>query len=168
MRKNIGLLFALLLISVSCSVSYQFNGASINYDETPDIDIRDFQNQALLVYPPLAQRFNESIKDMFTRRTKLKFTTVNPSMEIEGEITRYDLTPQAVQENNLAAQTRLTMAVKFRFRNNKRPEQDKEETISAYRDFDSSKSLNDVEEQLTDELTKDIVDQIFNATMSNW
>lgn len=168
MKKNIVLLFVFLLVSASCSVSYKFNGASINYEETPDIDIRDFQNQALLVYPPLAQRFNESVKDLFTRRTKLKFTTVNPSMEIEGEITRYDLTPQAVQENNLAAQTRLTMAVKFRFRNNKRPEQDKEETISAYRDFDSSKNLNDVEEQLTDELTKDIVDQIFNATMSNW
>lgn len=169
MKKNLFILFIFVLISGSCSVSYTFNGASINYEETPDIEIRDFQNQALLVYPPLAQRFNEDLKDMFTRRTKLRFTTVNPSMELEGEITRYDLTPLAVKEDRMASQTRLTMAVTFRFRNNKRPEQDKDnETISAYRDFDSNKMLTDVQDQLIEELTKDIIDQIFNSTMSNW
>ncbi len=167
MRKII--LFCLLsIVVISCTVSYKFNGASINYQETPDIDLREFQNQAPLVYPLLTQVFNERMKDVFTRNTKLRFTTVNPALEIEGEIVRYDLTPQAVQENNLAAQTRLTMAVKFRYRNNKRPEQDKEETISAYRDFSSSLMLTDVQDQLIKELTEDIVDQIFNATMSNW
>jgi hypothetical protein len=75
----------------------------------------------------LAQMFNEEMKDVFIRGTKLQFTSVAPSMEIEGEIVRWDLTPLAVQENNLASQTRLTMAVKFRFRNNVRPEEDKEE-----------------------------------------
>lgn len=167
MRKII--LFCLLsIVVISCTVSYKFNGASINYQETPDIDLREFQNQAPLVYPLLTQVFNERMKDVFTRNTKLRFTTVNPALEIEGEIVRYDLTPQAVQENNLAAQTRLTMAVKFRYRNNKRPEQDKDETISAYRDFSSSLMLTDVQDQLIKELTEDIVDQIFNATMSNW
>ena len=160
-----GLLISLLI--VSCTVSYKFNGASINYDETPTIDIRDFQNQAPLVYPPLAQRFSEHMKDVFTRSTKLKFTTVNPSLELEGEIVRYDLTPLTVQEDMFSSQTRLTMGVRFRYRNNKNSQED-EETITAYRDFDSSKMLTDVEEGLTEELTKDIVDQIFNATMSNW
>lgn len=167
--KNFFLLLLFLFSMTTCTVSYQFNGASINYEETPSIEIRDFQNQALLVYPPLIQRFNEDIKDVFTRRTKLKFTTVNPSMELEGEVIRYDLTPLAVQENNLASQTRLTMTVRYRFRNNKRPEQDKnDETISAYRDFSSDKMLTTVQDELVKELTKDIVDQIFNATMSNW
>lgn len=166
--RNILLLLLFAFGTSTCSVSYKFNGASINYQETPNIDIRDFQNQALLVYPPLTQRFNEGLKDMFTRRTKLKFTTINPSMELEGEIVRYDLTPLAVQENNLASQTRLTMAVKFRFINNKMTGQDKDETISAYRDFSSSLAFDSVQEGLVDELIKDIVDQIFNATMSNW
>ncbi|MDR2955527.1 MAG: LPS assembly lipoprotein LptE [Prevotella sp.] len=166
--KKMLLIILISALVTGCKVSYGFNGASINYAETPDIDIRDFQNQALLVYPPLSQRLNEGLKDQFTRSTKLKFTTVNPSMELEGEIIRYDLTPLAVQENNLASQTRLTMAVKYRFRNNKRPEQDKEETISAYRDFDSSYMLTDVQDNLIEELNKDIIDQIFNATMSNW
>ncbi|MDU1889135.1 MAG: LPS assembly lipoprotein LptE [Dysgonomonas sp.] len=167
MKKILSLLLISLLI-VGCTVSYKFNGASINYEETPDIDIRDFQNQAPLVYPQLAQVFNEKMKDVFTRNTKLRFTTVNPSLEIEGEIVRYDLTPLSVKEDNFSSQTRLTMAVKFRYQNNKNPKDDKEETISAYRDFDSSKMLTEVQDELIKQLTEDIVDQIFNATMSNW
>lgn len=166
--KKIVMPVLLSIIMTACTVSYKFNGSNINYTETPTLEIRDFQNQAPLVYPPLTQVFNERMKDVFIRGTKLQLTSIAPSMEIEGEIVRYDLTPLAVQENNLASQTRLTMAVKFRFRNNVRPEEDKEETISAYRDFSSSLMLTDVQDGLIDELTKEIVDQVFNATMSNW
>ena len=74
----------------------------------------------------------------------------------------------AVKENALASTTRLTMAVRVRYRNNVNPNEDKEETFSAYRDFDSRLGLSSVEEGLYDELNKEIVDQIFNATMSNW
>lgn len=166
--KKIVMFVLLSIIMTACTVSYKFNGSNINYSETPTLDIRDFQNQAPLVYPPLTQVFNERMKDVFIRGTKLQLTNIAASMEIEGEIVRYDLTPLAVQENNLASQTRLTMAVKFRFRNNVRSEEDKEETISAYRDFSSSLMLTDVQDGLIDELTKEIVDQVFNATMSNW
>lgn len=171
--KRIISLVILSIAMVACTISYKFNGSNIDYKETPTINIRDFQNQAPLVYPPLAQAFNERMKDVFVRGTKLQLTDVNPSMEIEGEIVRYDLTPLSVKENNqginLASETRLTMAVKFRFRNNKKPEEDKpDETISAYRDFPSSRMLTEVQDQLIEELNKDIVDQIFNATMGNW
>jgi len=168
MRKI--LLFLLFtVILTACTVSYKFNGASINYEETPTIDIRDFQNQAPMVYLPLAQVFNEQLKDVFTRSTKLKFTTINPSLELEGEIIRYDLTPLSVQEDMFSAQTRLTLGIRYRYRNNKNPAEDKnDEVITAFRDFDSSMMLTDVQDGLIDELTKDIVDQIFLATMSNW
>lgn len=168
-------ILSLLLITLSmtaCKMSYSFSGSNIDYKENPTISIRDFQNQAPLVYPPLTQTFNERMKDVFVRGTKLQLADVNPSMEIEGEIVRYDLTPLSVKETNqgvnLASETRLTMSVKYRFRNNKKPEEDKEETISAYRDFASSKMLTEVQDQLIEELNKDIVDQIFNATMGNW
>jgi hypothetical protein len=56
----------------------------------------------------------------------------------------------------------------MRYRNNKVEGQDKEETISAYRNFPSDRLLTDVQDQLIKELSGDIIDQIFNATMSNW
>ena len=60
------------------------------------------------------------------------------------------------------------MNVRMRFRNNKIPGQDKEETISANRTFSSNVNLTDVQDQLIEELNKEIVDQIFNTTMANW
>jgi hypothetical protein len=169
MKKAIPHIFLLLLLAfASCKISYQFNGASIDYSLTKTMWIADFQNQALNQYPPLIQEFNNHIKDIYTRNTKLQFVETNPDMELEGEITRYEFSPLAVQENAVAAQTRLTMAVHIRFVNNKNSAEDKESTFSAYRDFDSSLAINDVQDELNTQLTEDIVDQIFNATMANW
>lgn len=163
-------LFFVALISLlsSCTMSYRFNGASIDYDVTKTIMIADFPNQAPLVYPPLEQRFNEELKDLFTRNTRLQFVRQNADLEMEGEIVGYELTPLAVQEDSFASETRLTLTVRMRFRNNKVEGQDREERLSAYRNFPADRMLNDVQDQLIAELVKEIVDQIFNSTMSNW
>lgn len=157
-----------LLISTSCNISYKFNGASIDYAVTKSIKISNFINQAPLVYPPLEQLFNEELKDKFTRNTRLQLVNQNGDMEIEGEIVGYELTPLAVQEDAFASETKLTMSVRMRFINNKVEGKDKEETISASRNFSSNVMLNDVQDQLIKELTEEIVDQIFNTTMADW
>lgn len=168
MRKLISCL-VILLIVVSCRISYQFNGASIDYSKVKTIQIKDFQNQARLVYPPLSQMFSERMKDVFIRNTKLQLVNNGPAdLEIEGEIIGYDLMALAVQEGQFASQTRLTMTVRMRFRNNVNPQEDKEETFSAYQNFNSNEILDNIQAQLVEELNKEIVDQIFNATMANW
>src|SRR5690554_1437214 len=161
--------FVLLAVLLSsCSLSYKFNGASIDYSLTKTILISEFPNQAPLVYPPLEQRFNEELKDLFTRSTRLQFVRQNADLEMEGEIVGYSLTPLAVQEDSFASETRLTLTVRMRYRNNKVEGQDKEETLSAYRNFPADRMLTDVQDQLIGELIKEITDQIFNTTMSNW
>ena len=58
-------LFCLIgLIVTACSISYKFNGASIDYTKVKTITIKDFPNQAPLVYPPLSQKFTEALKDI--------------------------------------------------------------------------------------------------------
>lgn len=169
MNKKIAVTFSLILILLSCRVSYQFNGASIDYSKVKTIDIQNFKNQALDVYPLLTQYFNEYIKDFYTRNTKLQIVDNQASdLELEGEITRYYLMPLAVQDNAYASQTRLTMEVRIRYRNNTNPDEDTEQTFSAYRDFASDELFTNVQDQLIEQLTKDIVDQIFNATLSKW
>lgn len=142
------------------------------------MEIRDFMNQAPLNYPPLTIRFNEHLKDVYTRNTKLSFVEAGGDLELEGEIVRYDLTPLSVKEMGSdggsgssqlrAAETRLTMSVRIRYRNNVQEGKDKEETITAYRDFSTDKMLDEVQDDLIKELTEEIADQIFNATLSDW
>jgi hypothetical protein len=166
--KRIIFMTALFAMLQACSISYKFNGASVDYNVTKTIRLANFPNQAPLVYPPLEPRFNEELKDIFTRNTKLRFVNQNADIEIEGEIVGYELTPMAVQEDALASETRLTMTVRMRYTNNKVDGQNKEVTFTAYRNFPSDKVLTDVQDQLIKELISDIVDQIFNSTMSNW
>ena len=110
----------------------------------------------------------EALKDLYTRQTRLQIVRDNGDLDLEGEITGYDLTPLAVQEDALSAQTRLTITVRFRYTNRVKPEEDTEQTVSAYREFDSNVMLQDVQDDLCDEIIDELVDQIYNATVANW
>ena len=58
-RNIIGCLLGLVVMLSACTISYKFNGASIDYTKVKSISIKDFPNQAPLVYAPLAQLFTE-------------------------------------------------------------------------------------------------------------
>ena len=160
---------AILLVALtSCSISYKFNGASINYDTTKTISIANFPIKAALVYPPLEELFTNSLKNAYTRQTRLQIVSSGGDLQLEGEITNYDLTPQAVTEDAYASQTRLTITVRVRYTDNKKPENDLDRTFSAYRDFPSSSMLTDVQDELITQITQELADLIFNATVGNW
>ena len=173
MRKILLVLFFLLLFD-SCSVKYGFSGISIDYSKVKSMSINDFPNQAAIVYPPLGLEFNDYLKNYYTRNTKLFFEPAGGDLELEGEITRYDLSPLSVQESRdgigmLSTMTRLTIAVKFRYRDNVTPTNDKNgEVVTVYRDFDSSKSLDEVQDALNKEMVEEIVQQMFNLTLTDW
>lgn len=169
LKLNKIFIFVLLaLMAVACSISYKFNGASIDYTKIKTITIKDFPNQAPLVYPPLSQNFTEALKDIFTRQTRLILVKNNGDLDLEGEITGYDLTPMAVKEDAYASQTRLTITIRVRYSNRVNPDQDFEQTFSAYKEFSADKMLQDVQQQLSKEIIDEIVDQIYNSTVANW
>ncbi|MCQ2349696.1 MAG: LPS assembly lipoprotein LptE [Paludibacteraceae bacterium] len=174
MKKKLLLLLPIVAIVCcyfvvsSCQISYKFNGASIDYSKVKTICINDFPNRAALVYPELAPKFNDELRDIYSRQTRLQSVTRNGDLNIEGAITGYTLQPLAIGTDALAAQTRLTLSIHVEFTNNSDPNTNFEKTFSANRTFDSSNTLEDVQEALCEELVKEIVEQIFNETVSNW
>ncbi len=168
LNKKIGWICFLGVLFTACSISYSFNGASIDYTKVSTITIHEFPNQAPLVSPPLAQNFTEGLKDMYIRRTRLQMVPANGDLELEGEITGYDLAPMAIKEDAYSSQTKLTMTVRVRYMNKSAPEEDFEQSFSAYREFDSNQMLQDVQDELNDILIKEITEQIFNQTVANW
>ena len=82
-----------------CRISYKFNGAAIDYNVYKTISIGNFPIRAALVYPPLQQTFENALLDYVQRNTRLQVVdNVNADLQLEGEITGYTLTPQAVTE----------------------------------------------------------------------
>ena len=156
------------LMATACSISYNFNGASIDYTKVKTIMISDFTNQASYVNPTLAPEFTEELKDIYIRQTRLEQVKSNGDLALEGEVTGYDFTPMAVKEDAIASQTRLTITVRVRYMNNTNPDEDFEQSFSAYREFDSNLMLQQVESSLCAEIIEEIVDQVYNATVANW
>lgn len=166
MRKGILLLCVVLLNA--CTISYKFNGASIDYSTTKTISIADFPNMAALVHPPLSNNLSDGIRDIFQRQTRLEQVRRGGNLELEGEITGYTLTPMAVAADSYASETKLTITVKVRFTNNVAPEESFEKTYTAYQTFDSSQMLVDVQDELCTTMITEIADQIYNDTVAKW
>lgn len=172
MKKSVLLKIFLVIVMAttwqSCRISYKFNGAALDYSVYRTINVSEFPIRAALVYPPLQQTFENELLDYIARNTRLNIVDGSADLELSGEITGYNLTPQAVNEDAYASKTRLTITVRVKYTDNRAEGKDIDQTFSAYRDFDSSEMLTDVQDELCQQISKELVDLIFNATLGNW
>lgn len=159
---------AMLSMWQACTISYKFNGAALDYNVYKTISVSEFPIRAALVYPPLQQTFENQLLDYIARNTRLQVKDSASDLQIEGEITGYNLSPQAVTEDAYASRTRLTITVRVKYTDNRQESNNIDQTFSAYRDFDSSEMLTDVQDELCLQISKELVDLIFNATLGNW
>jgi hypothetical protein len=145
-----------------------FTGSSIPI-EVKSVSIDYFRNQAPIVQPTLSQVFTDALKDRFISQTNLEMVDDFGDFSFEGVITNYNTKPTAITGEETAAMNRLTISVKVKFQNNQTESPKSfERSFSAYADYDSSESLESVEETLIEEIVEQLVDNIFNATASNW
>jgi len=156
------------LLVVSCSVSYKFNGASIDYSKTKTIQIADFPIRSSYVWGPMGPMFNNQLKDIFASHTRLMQVRNNGDLKLEGEITQYTQRNKSVSAEGYSAQTELTMTVNVRFTNTKNHSEDFERQFSSSQSYETTLSLASVQEELVTQMIKDICDQIFNAAVANW
>ena len=161
-------LTACLLLLSSCSISYKFNGANINYQTTHSISIADFPNNAPMVNPTLSNNLSEGIRDIYQRQTRLEVLRKGGDLELEGEIVGYDITQGAISADSYASESKLTIRVAVRFNNNIYPEESFEKTYSAYRTFDANLLLSDVQDEICDLIITEIAENIYNDTVAKW
>jgi outer membrane lipopolysaccharide assembly protein LptE/RlpB len=166
--RNVLPLYLFTFLLLSCSVSYKFNGASIDYTKVKSIQIAEFPIRASYIWGPMGPIFNNELKNQFADHTKLSQVKRNGDLKIEGEITKYEQRNKSVTAEGYSAQTELSMTVNVRFTNNKNHDQDFEQSFSAQQSYDTKLSLNSVQEELVTQMVKDIVEQIFNKAVADW
>ncbi len=168
MARKLILALLVMLVAQGC-ISYKFNGASIDYNKYKTVSFANFPIRAALVYPPLQQVFQNKLQDVVTQQTRLQqVDNPNSNLRFEGEITNYSLSPQAVGDNAYATRTRLTISVRVHYIDNINEALSNDINVSAYRDFDANQLLIDVQDQLCEEISTELVDLIFNQTLGNW
>jgi len=164
-------ILVLAVIVNACKITYNFTGGSLPADvKTVFIDF--FKNRARVVNPMLSQTFTEKMKDKFVNETGLSMEKDQGDLEFSGEITGYEVRPLSIQQSeqgrDFASMNRLTVTVKVVFTNNKNHEQDFNTSFSAYYDWESTRSLNEVENDAVDVIVEQLIDDIFNKSVANW
>lgn len=160
-------LSAAVLLGGCSIVNYSFSGTSIQPD-VKTVTINYFEYKALKVNPNLSNDLTEALKDKFRKLTKLEQVEMDGDLDLQGEVTGYEVRAAAVTANEVAAQNRLTVTVKLKFTNKKYPEDDFEKNFSAYSDYDSTNSLDAVESTLCQEIIDKLVEDMFNASVAQW
>lgn len=158
----------LTVMATSCRISVTLNGAPIDYNVYKTVHVGNFPIRAALVYAPLQTTFENELLNYVSRNTRLQTTDGPSDLSLEGEITQYSLSPQAVTEDAYASKTRLTIGVRVKYTDNRNDKNSIDQTFTAYRDFDATQLLIDVQDQLCQEISEELVDLIFNATLGNW
>ena len=148
---------------------YTFTGASIS-DNARTFSVAYFPNNAAMVAPILSSTLTDALRERFSRQTRLSQIQEGGDLAVEGEITNYVSAPSSYSsaDGGVAELNRLTLTVQVRFTNAIEPQWNYNKSFSAYRDYSASQLLQEVEGSLIQEMVSDLVDDIFNACVSNW
>ena len=105
----------LALMLVGCTISYKFNGASINYDIIKTITLENFPNRALYQWGPMESMFNNALSDKYANQTKLQQVNRGGDLILSGEITAYDQVNKSISSDGYSSMMQLKMSVKVKF-----------------------------------------------------
>ena len=165
-NKPFLLLLSVIILLASCGI-YSFTGASIP-PGAKTVSVQYFPNKAATIQPNLSQVFTEKLKDAFVEQTNLTLTEDEGDLSFSGHISKYQINPMAIQSNETAGQNRLTIAINVTFKSVIDSKANFEYTFSRYRDYNSSENISEIEETLIDEISNELVEDIFNKAVVNW
>lgn len=159
-------LFIVLMLGLSSC--YSFKGISVP-ENAKTVKVEFFQNEARLQVASLSQDFTELLKEEIEKNTNLRVTNrADADLIFKGSIASYAVSSIAPTGNETTALNRITMGVQVEFENNLEEKGGWESRFNRFAQFESSKSLTDVQDELNATLNEEIVNLIINKAFSNW
>ena len=167
-NKNLYLITILcIVIFQSCGI-YSFSGASIP-EEAKSIYISSFKNESSLAPADITNNLMEILISKCQNETNLIISTSNISdLNFYGKITKYEIQPISIQNNETAAQNRLTIQLEVQYINNIDKDQSFKKNFTDYADFNSEQNLTEIEDELNIIIITNLVDDIFNNAFMKW
>ena len=167
--KLVGILTLCLLIMVSifqsCTIS--LSGATLD-PELKTFYIPNFTNNAENALPSLSQRLTEDLKDKVRAESRLVLSEEIPDIEFRGTLVDYRITAEAPRTGESTAINRLTITLAISYFNNRKNTEIWQKNFSFFYDFSSVIDFSSVQETANKAISKQIMEDIFNAAFSNW
>ena len=160
------MIFPLLLLQQSCS--YKLTGTTIPV-EMKTVAVQFFENNATLVVPYLSQDFTEALKERIRNQSRLSVIRADADGNFEGRISDYSIRPVAIQGNERAGLSRLSITVNVKYTNQLKPEQSFEQSFTRFQDLNlNAGPLQTQERNLIPLINKQLTEDIFNRAFDNW
>lgn len=159
----------LALTAYALNGCYTFKSAGI----PPGMEtfyVAEVENTAANVVGTLASNFQLKLVDKVRIEGKLTPTEYEPHVEFNAVITGYNVTSVAPEEGQTTAFNRLDIRVRVEFINNINddPKKSWTNTFGFFEDYASTTNLLDVQDDLIENITDQIVEDIFNKAFSDW
>lgn len=162
------LLYILIIFGLgSCEINYKFNDAQVTGETA---FVQQFLVQAPLSPPSAGQVFSESLQDIVQSQSKLELVQdqANSDISFQGVISYYEIRPEGVQQNDVAAQNRLTIRVDVIYENKLTPDENFSQSFTRFANYQSSVDINAVQDELLDEIFEQISQDVFNRAFGTW
>lgn len=136
--------------------------------EVQTINIDFFENKANIIAPTLSPTITDKLREKFLSESKLRLSDNDPSLNLTGYISGYDVEAVASRDNSTATLNRLKITVHAKLESEVAKDFNFEQDFVKFREFDAAKSLTEVENDLIDEISDMLVQEIFNKIAMDW
>jgi Lipopolysaccharide-assembly len=165
----------LLMLLTSCcwlfsyaTCKYSFKDTSPIPEEVKTFRVNYLDNKAPYVNPQLSPALTEKLKQKIIGNTRLRQTNDdNAHYDISGYVSDYSVSTSGIT-GNTSGTNRLTVSFHLIFKNTLDDKKDFEAEVPYTLDFDSNRTLSEIESARNDEIVTNVVDAIFNKIFSNW
>ena len=163
---GIGLLLLTVFNFATCK--YSFKDTSPIPEEVRTFRVNYLENKARYVNPQLSPQLTEKLKQKIISSTRLRQTNDdNAHYDISGYVSEYNVSTSGISANN-ASTNRLSVSFHLIFKNTLDDKKNFETDLSNNFDFPATQTLEQAQAALFPDITKNIVDGIFNKIFSNW
>lgn len=164
------LCFLVVVIQSCIPGLYKFNDTSFDPNIT-SFYVSPFKIQSGNAPPTITQTFEEALKLKIRQESQLEENDVDPDIEFKGTVSRFDVTPQAPEAGEAIGFNRLSIGVAIEYVDHFHNEQEEynwNQTFTFFADFGAGENLLDVQDQLIQNISDQIVEDIFNKAFTNW
>lgn len=170
LNRTIRAVLAALLFGLGgCKVvNYSFSGVTIDCTKEPTMSVETFVDNSEGGPASLSQDFTEALREYYQSNTCLALTNFNADYQINGSIIGYNLSPQAPSGEEQALLMRLTITVKVDYLSPSEENSFEGKTFSFFADYPQDADFSAIEAQLVDEITEQLLLDIFNQTVATW
>jgi hypothetical protein len=168
--KFIIIIILFLSLSSCWPTSVSFNDTGSIPPEWNQFSLINLENTAPNSPINFSGYLSDKIRDGIQNNTRLKLSSTANSGELrlEGSISNYIISPIAVQAGDNVAKNRLTVTCIIKINITSPKEQEMIVNSTRFADFPTVKNITEVESELNELISQQIVQDVINKILSNW